>query len=521
VTEVRPGSVEDLLARHGAGYRWFATATVMLGTIASVLSSTIVNVALPDIMGAFGMGQDKAQLLSTAFLAAMTGTMLLNALMVESFGQRATFLFALSVFTGASVLGGLAPAEGVLIIARMFQGAAAGVLQPLTMVVIFQVFPPERRGSAMGIYGIGVVLAPALGPMLGGLMVDSFSWRYVFFLPVPFCVIGAAAAMLFLPARSDSGPMHRFDWGGFTLVAAFLFTLLDGLSHGQRYGWSSHAILLDLATALACGAGFVWWELRTQAPMLDLKLFSIPAFAAASVVAFVFGAGIYGSIYLVPLFVQTIQGYTPTRAGLLLMPAGLILGVVFPLAGRLTDRTPAHLPIMFGLVVFAVSSALMARADVGTSFLAFAWWIVLGRIGIAFLMTSLNAGALGAVPHQLLGQGSGAINFVRQLGGALGVNLLSIVLERRSQLYIHAFAASQDSANTITADALRHLSGLYAQAGLPEAVSRAASIDFLGRAIAAQGSMMAFRDSFLVVAAIFVLALFPAALIRHRDAASR
>jgi MFS family permease len=255
--------------------------------------------------------------------------------------------------------------------------------------------------------------------------------------------------------------------------------------------------------------------------MLNLKLFKLRTFAGAAVVAFIFGAGIYGSTYLVPLFVQTIQGYTPTRSGLLLMPAGLVLGVVFPLAGRLTDRTPAHLPIMAGLLVFALSSLLMAGADTNTSFLAFAWWIVLGRIGLGFIMTSLNAGALGALPPQLLGQGSGAINFVRQLGGALGVNLLSVVLEQRSQLYAQAFTASQDAANGSTAAFLRGLASLYAKAGLPETIARAGSLEFLGRTIAAQASMMAFRDSFLVVAVIFVLALLPAGLMRLRHGVNR
>lgn len=513
-------SIDTLFARYGPGYRWLATATVMLGTIASVLSSTIVNVALPDIMGTFGMGQDKAQLLSTAFLAAMTGTMLLNAWMVEVIGQRTTFVAAVSLFVGASILGGLAPGEGVLILARLLQGAAAGILQPLTMQVIFQVFPADRRGSAMGIYGIGVVLAPALGPTLGGIMVDNFSWRYVFFLAVPFCAVGLVAATFFLPGRVAGTGRRRFDWLGFVLMSIFLVSLLNGLSNGQRHGWLAHRILVDFVVAATAGVGFLIWELRTPTPMLNLKLFKLRTFAGAAVVAFIFGAGIYGSTYLVPLFVQTIQGYTPTRSGLLLMPAGLVLGVVFPLAGRLTDRTPAHLPIMFGLLVFALSSLLMAAADTNTSFLAFAWWIVLGRVGLGFIMTSLNAGALGALPPQLLGQGSGAINFVRQLGGALGVNLLSVVLEQRSQLYAQAFTASQDAANGATAAFLRGLASLYSKAGLPEAIARAGSFEFLGRTIAAQASMMAFRDSFLVVAVIFVIALLPAGLMRRRRGAA-
>jgi len=511
-----PDSIEGLFARFGPAYRWLVTLTVMMGTIATILNATIVNVALPDIMGTFGMGQDKAQLLSTGFLAAMTGTMLLNAWMVETLGQRATFMLAVSVFIAASILGGLAPAEDVLILARVLQGAAAGILQPLAMQVIFQVFPPEKRGTAMGVFGIGVVLAPALGPTLGGIMVDSFSWRYVFFMSVPFCLVGLFLATLFMPGRAASGPPRRFDWIGFGLLTVFLVTLLNGLSNGQRYGWMSDSILTDFTFALVTGIGFIVWELCTPTPILNLKLFTNRIYAGASVVAFIFGAGIFGSTFLIPLFVQTIQGYTPTRSGLLLMPAGLILAIVFPIAGRLTDKTPAYAIVMFGLVVFALSSFLMTGVDTNTPFWLFAWWIMLGRIGLGFVMPSLNAGALKALPMALLGQGSGAINFVRQLGGAFGVNLLSITLERRTHLYVDSFTVAQHAANSATTDMLSTVTGVLAQAGVPEAIRQAGAMNHLGHMIYAQGNMLGYRDSFFIAGAIFVAALLPALMMRQR-----
>jgi EmrB/QacA subfamily drug resistance transporter len=512
----RPDSIEGLFARFGPSYRWLVTATVMMGTIATILTATIVNVALPDIMGAFGMGQDKAQLLSTGFLAAMTGTMLLNAWMVETFGQRATFMLAVTVFIFASLMGGMAPTEGVLILARVLQGGAAGILQPLAMQTIFQVFPPEKRGSAMGIYGIGVVLAPALGPTLGGIMVDSFNWRYVFFMAVPFSLIGLFMATLFLPGRDNAGPARKFDWIGFGLLTVFLVTLLNGLSNGQRYGWMSDPILRDLAAALVAGTGFIVWEQITPAPMLNLKLFTNRAYAGAAVVAFISGAGIFGSTFLIPLFVQTIQGYTPTRAGMLLMPAGLILVFVFPIAGRLTDKAPAYVTVMFGLALFALSSFLMTGVDTDTSFWLFAWWIMVGRIGLGFIMPSLNAGALKALPMTLLGQGSGAINFVRQLGGAFGVNLLSIALERRSQLYVDSFTAAQHAGNGATVDLLRSVTGLLAQADVPESLRPAGAMNYLGRLIYSQGNMLGYRDSFFIIGVIFLIALVPALMMRRR-----
>ncbi|MHB0775094.1 DHA2 family efflux MFS transporter permease subunit [Halomonas sp. WWR20] len=512
----RPDSLEALFARYGPTYRYLVTATVMMGTIATVLTATIINVALPDIMGAFGMGQDKAQLLSTGFLAAMTGTMLLNAWLVETIGQRMTFILAMGVFTLASIMGGLSVNEGELILARILQGCAAGILQPLAMQVIFQVYPPERRGSAMGIYGIGVVLAPALGPTLGGIMVDSFSWRYVFFIALPFSVAGPFLALLFMPGRPHSGPAKRFDWLGFGLLTLFLVTLLNGLSNGQRDGWLSDSILTNFAFALLAFVGFVAWEFKTATPLLNLGLFSRRIFSGAAVVAFIFGAGIYGSTYLIPLFVQTVQGYTPTRSGLLLMPAGFILALVFPIAGRATDRTPPPLTIMFGLVLFALSCFLMGDADTNTPFWTFAGWIMLGRVGLGFILPSLNAGALKALPAVLLGQGSGAINFVRQLGGAFGVNLLSILLEHRTQLYAQTFTATQDAANSASRALLESTAGLMAQAGLPESLQTAAASHYLGQVVYAQSYMMGFRESFLAVALLFLVALVPTALMHQR-----
>lgn len=487
--------IQRLFARYGPSYRWLVTLTAMLGTFSMVLTATIVNVALPDIMGDLGIGQDTAQLLSTGFLAAMTGAMLLNAWLVERLGLRATYTLAVSLFIAAAFVGGLAPNAGVLIAARVVQGAAAGVLQPLAMQVIFQVFPPERRGSAMGIYGFGVVLGPALGPTLGGILVDALSWRYVFAVAIPFCIVGLCMGMLFMPRRQASAVSGRFDWLGFGLISLFLLSLLTGLSNGERDGWLSALILAELSIAAISGVAFLWWQWRSPAPLLDLQVFNNRAYAGAAIVAFIFGAGIYGSIYLLPLFVQTMHGYSPTDAGLLLMPAGLTLAMVFPLAGRVTDWLPEYQPLMLGLFLFAVSSWLLVGVASDTPFWTLVWWIVLGRIGLGFMLPSLNAGALKALPAEKLGQGTGAINFVRQLGGALGVNLLAIFLHIRSRA---------------------HIDELPVPAG-QELVSRAE----LEAIASAQGNIPGYQDAFLLVAVVFLIALLPAWMMRQSGSRTR
>ncbi len=509
-------ATDEMFRQYGPAYRWLATGTAMTAAISVILSATIVNVAIPAVMGAFGIDQTKAQWLSTGFLAAMTATMLLTHWAEQVLGQRGAITAALALFTAGSLLGGIAPNEDVLIAARVIQGAAAGIVQPMAMVIIFQVFPPERRGAAMGVFGIGVVLAPALGPWVGGLLMDSFDWRYVFYLGVPFAALAIALAQLFLPGRADTGPRPGFDWLGLALLAASLTALLSAFAGGQRWGWSSDAILAEFALATGAFAGFVAWERHTAHPMLDLRLFGQVPFAAASLVSFVLGAGLFGTTYLLPVFVQAIQGLTPTQAGLLLMPGGFVLVAVFPLAGRLSDAMSPGLLIAAGLVVFAYSSYLTAYADVHTGFWTLAWWTVLSRVGMGLVFPALSVGSLRVLPPELLAQGSGAINFTRQLGGAFGVNLLAVALERRTAFHADALAATQTPDSPAVTAYLAHVAGLTRAAGLPDPQQMPAAAWFLGEAIYQQANTMAFSDGFLITAIVFAAALVPTWLLEHR-----
>lgn len=508
-------ATEAFFRRYGPAYRAYATVTVMIATISVVLSTTIVNVAIPAVMGAFGISPVQAQWLSTGFLAAMTATMLLGDWADRAFGLRLSMTVALTVFLVGSVLGGLAPNEGILTLARVVQGAAAGVVQPLSMILLFRVFPPDRRGAAMGIFGIGVVLAPALGPWIGGMLIDAFNWRWVFYLGLPPGIAAILLANIFVPGREATGPRPGFDWTGLGLLAVFLGALLNALTNAQRLGWTSDPILAQFAIATAAATGFVLWEIRTAKPMLDMRLFRNVPFASAAVVAFIMGAGLFGSTYLVPLFVQTIQGFTPTQAGLLLMPSGFVLVLVFPLAGRLSDKLPAALLIGLGMAVFAWSSWLSAAVEINTGFWTLAWWTILSRIGLGFVFPAISAGPLKTLPRDLIGQGSGAMNFIRQLGGAFGVNLLSVFMERRTMLHADAFAATQTSDNPVTMALLREVGGIVHSAGLPDTQAMATAAQFLGQMVVIQANTAAFRDGFLVVTLIFLIALIPTAIMHY------
>ena len=414
-----------------------------------------------------------------------------------------------------SLIGGLSPNTDVMIIARILQGTTAGFIGPLSMSIIFQVFPPGKQGMAMGVTSVGVILAPSVGPAIGGVLVDNLSWRYVFLMGIPFSALCLPMAMLYLPGREPDAVRTPFDWNGLLLLSIALVCLLVGLSNGEKEGWGSDVILTYFGIAFVLGWLFIYWQRHYRYPLLNLKLFANRNFAIMSLVGFVFGAGLYGSTYLVPLFLQIIQRMSPTDAGIMMMPAGLTLALVFPLSGRLADRYDLRILISAGILFFACSFYLMNGADPDTSFWTFAWWLILGRIGIGLVMPSLSMGALRELPMELVTQGSGALNFIRQLGGAYGVNLMSLTLARRTNFHTDQLAATQAYGNTEMSEWIEGLRQLLAEAGLVPVEQTAAAMHYLGMVVYRQAMVLGFRDAFLIVSLAFLFTLLPTWLLRN------
>lgn len=409
--------------------RWPVTLTVLMGTIAVALNATVINVAIPPIMADLGLSQSEAQWISTGFLAAMTAAMLASARVIEKIGLRRTFGAALGVFLAACVLAAVSPNAWVLIGARVVQGATAGIVQPLALVVIFQNFDDAERGRALGLYGMGVVLAPALGPTIGGFLIDWLSWRAVFLPSIPFCLLGLIGGLRMLPDhRSEEGV--AFDWLGFGILGAALVLLLVGLTALSNYAPLRGGLLT--AAGLLFAAGFVVRLVTAANPLIRLAVFAYPRFVLASGIAMLYGVGLYASTYLVPLLVQSVQRMSPSATGLVMMPAGLSLLFIFPIGGRLTDRLPAYWLVFVGCLGFALGVFGLAATGPGTSFWVLAALVALGRMALGIMMPALNIGGLRGLPNDLTHQGSGVISFARQLGGTLGVNLFALLLEIRA-----------------------------------------------------------------------------------------
>jgi DHA2 family multidrug resistance protein len=455
------------------------TGSGLIGMIGMVLSSTSVNTAVPAVMGAFGIGQDKAQWLSTAYFASMTGAMLLTSWLQQRFGQRTVFLTTMAIFIAGSFLAFSATDYSTVILARVIQGFCAGLMQPFTMAIIFTVFPPDRRGAAMGLFSLGVVLAPGLGPAIGGFITDEFSWRFVFLVPLPLAMAAIIAGGAFMPT-ARSGISRPFDWAGLVLMAIALGLLLDGLASGRRFGWTSDRIVLELVGGILATIAFIARQLTAKWPMLDLRLFSNIRFASAILVGIIFGFGMFGSIYAIAVFMQQVQGFSATKAGVALIPAGILMVVMFPTAGRLVDRFPAHILIMTGLFWFGFGFLLLSIADSNTPFWMFVFFTLINRFGLSLIIPSLNTGALRSLGSAQVSQGAGLINFARTFGGAAGVNLMVVFLESRTADHAQTISDSQTPDNAAAQDLLAHIIALMQDSGVSAIDSSAGALRYLG-----------------------------------------
>ena len=450
-----PHSLQALQARYGERHRWLLLLSVMLGSMAAVMSSTIMNVAIPDMSTHFTLGQSRVQWVTSGFMVAMTVSMLTTPWLLSRYGYRRVYEVCMWLLLGGGVVGGLANDFPLVMAARVAEGLAAGVVQPIPAIIILRAFASEEQGRASGLFGMGVVLAPAIGPSIGGVLVDVFGWRSIFFMVVPLAMVALWLSRRYVPTSAPGGVQADadspgLDWMGLALASASTLMLLNGLVQLRGDGSTLAVVLLVLA-GLGMALFVVWQrhllrpERQTQAvsqvrrrPLMNLKVFAHRHFAMGALVSFTYGIALFGSTYLLPVYMQMGLGLSPSYIGAALLPAGILLAMTIAAVGRLSNRMPPAHWVSWGLALLALSFALMPLVHPAAG-LALLWvLVILGRIGLGFILPSLNLGALRGLPKDLIPQASSVIGFVRMLGGAAGVSICAIVLEWR--LVVHAFA---------------------------------------------------------------------------------
>lgn len=425
---------DELIARHGEAFKWLALTVVGLGTIAAVLATTSFNVAVPALGAYYGLGQHQVQWAITGFMAALTVAMLPTPWLLDRIGFRRLFLGANLLLGVSSVAGALGDSFSFVVAMRTVQGVAAGLLQPLPMLAVMRLFSPGSQGRAHGLLGFGIVLAPAVAPALAGVLLDRFGWPSIFLMSLPFCVIAGILGLYLLP-RHEAAQRQPFDWQGVGILCAASLLAIDFIASLRGSGLFAPRTSLVLVLSMVCVVVFVRHARRAAAPIVSLDIFAERSFAMAGLVTVVYGFGLYASTYLIPVFLQSALGYDATHAGLALLPSGMLLAVVIPLAGVLTDRYSPRWITVWGLLLFGVSFVLFAWRGGEISYAEVIGFSLVGRLGLGLTVPALMVATMAHVVPARLGQASMVSNYTRQLGGVLGVAVVAVFVEWRTTVH--------------------------------------------------------------------------------------
>jgi DHA2 family multidrug resistance protein len=516
------------LARGGAPpSKWLVTVAITVGTLMGTIDASIVNVAIPNIQATFGVPITTVTWIATAYLIALALVMPLTAWLGSVFGRKLVYQVSLLLFVGASMLAGLAPSLGVLIVARIVQGLGAGVLSPVEQAILRETFPPEEQGLAMGLYGLVVVLGPTIGPLLGGWLVTNYDWHWIFFINVPIGLAGSLMVAAFVSEPSYiKARRATIDVVGIGLMAVGLTSLLVALEQGNQWDWFHSTLVWTLMiTSGVSLLAFVLWELYgTQTPVVNLRILKNRAFTAGCVGAWVLGFGLFSAILLQSLFLQELLGYTALQAGITFLPRGLTTMMVSPVAGLLYGALGPHLLVGAGSLLSAWALFLMSRwtLQVGAAQL-FPPLVMLG-LAMPFLFVSLSTSALARLDRRRLTDATGLLNLVRQIGASFGTAATGTLLERgiatdSARLLTHA-----SPYNPVFNQALQQLTALLAQRGGTDRwTAERRALGALAGLISQQAALLSFEHTFMIVAllSLAMLAVIPLIPKDARDALRR
>jgi EmrB/QacA subfamily drug resistance transporter len=411
--------------------KWWTLGAVAFSLFMIMLDNTVVNVALPSIQRSLGAGISELEWVVNGYALTFAVLMITGGKLADLLGRKRIFLAGLAVFAVSSLMCGLAGSAGMLIAWRALQGAGAAMMMPATLAIISHAFPPHQRGTAIGIWAGVSAMALAIGPLTGGLITEHIDWSWVFFINVPIGALGLLAGWIAIDESRDTSRVQRLDPLGLVLSAASLFALTFGLVEANNYGWTSATILGLFAGAAAGLVLFVIVEARQRAPMLDLSLFRNGTFTGANIVALLVTLAMFGVFFFMSLYVQRILGYSPVQAGAIFLPMTLLIMVIAPLAGKLSDKVGSRWLMAGGLTLTGGSLLLFSQLGLHSDFWNLLPGLVIGGLGMAFVMTPMSAAAMGSVSVAKAGVAAGVLNTFRQVGGALGIAVMGAILTSR------------------------------------------------------------------------------------------
>ncbi|MDQ3890631.1 MAG: MFS transporter [Actinomycetota bacterium] len=412
--------------------KWWTLAAVAFGLFMIMLDNTVVNVALPSIQRDLHIGLSELEWIVTGYALTFAALMLTGGKLADLLGRRLIFVVGLGIFTASSLVCGLAGTGDVLIAARIAQGIGAALMNPATLSIISATFPPNERGMAIGIWAGVSAMALAIGPLVGGLIVEHINWNWIFFINVPVGVAGIAASLLLIKESRDESEVQRLDLPGLLTSGIGLFALTYALIEANTYGWTSTRILASFAVAFAALALFVVLEQRGRVPMLDLSLFRSGTFAGANLVVLLVALAMFGVFFFLSLYMQNILAFSPVETGAAFLPMTILIILLAPLAGRTSDRIGSRWLMTAGMTLVAAQLLYFSQLGVDSNFWTLLPGLLVGGVGMSLTMTPSAAAAVRAVPVDKSGVGSAVLNAFRQMGGSLGIALMGAIIAHQA-----------------------------------------------------------------------------------------
>ena len=490
-------------------YRWYTLATIMLGLFMAVLDGNIVNVALPHMMAAFSTNTDRIRWVIESYALSYAIFTLTTSWLRERVGIKFTFIAGLVLFTGASMLCAASWNVESIMIFRVIQGIGGGIMMPTGFTLITESFPPQQRGTAFGVFGIVIVFAPTVGPTLGGYIVDSVNWRYIFYINLPVGILTFFLAMSFVNEFKKLVP-KTFDFWGFAGLATFLGCLLIALTDGQREGWNSDYILSLFGISILGLLIFLLISPRAKTPILNISLFRNFHFLVIALLNVARSVALFGRMFLLPMFFQNLIGYSARTTGFLLAPGALVSGIVMPLTGPLVDRYGPKIFVFIGLIFFGLSNFMYYNLDVTTPYITILIPIIIYGIGAGMLNTPITTTAMNVVKKEYISQVSTILSVIMQVGGAFGVAMLGTILNNRAAFHQAVYAERLAPYSYVTESALKGMQTLGQRIGESSFLTELQAPAILNMFVSKQAAIAGYQDAFICTGLVCIIALIPA-----------
>lgn len=501
---------------------WLIAFSVMLATFMEVLDTSVANVSLPHIAGSLAATPEEATWVLTSYLVSNAIILPATGWLSSFFGRKRFLIVCIIIFTLASALCGMATSLGMIIVARILQGVGGGALQPIAQAVLLESFPQEQRGAAMAVFGLGVVTAPIIGPTLGGWITDNYSWRWIFYINLPVGALAILMTSLFVedPPYVKAQRAPKIDYIGFGLMAVGLGALQIVLDKGQQEDWFESAFIVRLSLlALFALVAFVIWELTTDHPIVDLRVFANRNFAVGTALITSVGIVLFGTIALLPLFLQTLLGYPAVESGLTVSPRGFGSVVSMIIVGRLIGKVDGRWLIMFGFAVLAYATYMFAGLNLEIASSNVMWPNIISGFAMGFIFVPMTTLSISTLPNEQIGNATGVYNLMRNLGGSIGIALVTTFLARGAQMHQAIMVAHLTPYDPIYQERLRQVTNALAAHGNPATASQQAYGAIYGTLLK-QASLMSYIDNFRFLAFLCLLCI-PAALLFKRARARR